>query len=80
MRLIKLPFLLVVVFLLLLQSIHSSSASIRKMTLRLSSGYVYYATLAFGTRNQNLELLVDTGSQNLAIFCDLCTNNCNPEQ
>jgi len=73
-------FLQATVFFLLLGATHSSSSVVRKIPLNLTQSYVYFATLAFGTNNQKLDLLVDTGSQNIAIFCDLCTDNCVPEQ
>ena len=77
----KLSFLVVtIVFLLQTLPTYTQTDHIHKIPLRLSSGYVYYATLAFGTSNQNLELLVDTGSQNIAIFCDICVTNCVSEQ
>lgn len=64
--------LTVLVFSLLTPKAYSSPVNIHKIPLRLSSNYVYYATLGFGTNYQQVELLVDTGSQNMAIFCDLC--------
>ena len=67
-----------VVFSLLSISAYSLPEHIHKIPLRLSPEYVYYATLGFGTNDQKIELLVDTGSQNIAVFCDLCTEDCLP--
>ena len=61
-----------VVFYLLCSAIYSSPINIHKIPLRLSPEYVYFATLAFGTDGQKIEVLLDTGSQNIAVFCDLC--------
>lgn len=49
---------------------------IHKIPLRLSSNYVYYATLNFGSESQPMEVLLDTGSRTLAVFCDLCKQGC----
>jgi len=54
----------------------TSTTHIHKIPLRLSSDYVYYATLSFGSQQQPMEVLLDTGSRTLAVFCDLCQRGC----
>jgi hypothetical protein len=49
---------------------------LHKMPLNLTANYVYYATLYFGSDQQNISVLVDTGSRTLAAFCSLCTRGC----
>jgi len=64
--------LALIVFCLLAKPICSLPPNIHKIPLRLSTEYVYFATLGFGTNKQEIEVLVDTGSENIAIFCDIC--------
>jgi hypothetical protein len=54
----------------------STPPYIHKFPLQLTSNYVYYADLYFGTHGQNISLLVDTGSKTLAAFCTLCEKGC----
>lgn len=69
--------------LLLLLSLLSLTLSqtpphVHKLPLQLTSNYVYYADLYFGSDQQNITVLVDTGSRTLAAFCSLCRQGCLP--
>ncbi len=66
----------VTLLLLLLIPSNQVPAHIHKLPLTLTSNYVYYADLYFGTNEQNISLLVDTGSKTLAAFCNLCQKGC----
>lgn len=54
--------------------------NLHQLPLTLTSNYVYYADLYFGTNGQNISLLLDTGSKTLAAFCTLCQNGCVGDQ
>lgn len=66
--------------LLLVLPSHQLPPHIHKLPLTLTSNYVYYADLYFGTNAQNISLLVDTGSKTLAAFCTLCKKGCVGDQ
>lgn len=51
-----------------------------KLPLNFTSNYVYYADLYLGSQVQQVRVLVDTGSDTLAVFCSRCTNGCLPEE
>ena len=68
--------LLALLAIILILTSATSTTHIHKIPLRLSSDYVYYATLSFGSQQQPMEVLLDTGSRTLAVFCDLCQRGC----
>ena len=76
-KLIRIYVLATLLFLLVLHpSLCQQPEYIHKIPLRLSNNYVYYANLTFGSRNQLMELQLDTGSRTMAIFCDICERGC----
>lgn len=58
----------------------SVGSEIHKIPLRYTNNYLYYATLAFGSQKQNMEVQLDTGSRTMAVFCDICKHGCALDQ
>ena len=58
----------------------STPAHLHKIKLTLTGNYVYYAHLHFGSHYQEMEMLLDTGSRTMAIFCDTCHKGCIKEK
>jgi hypothetical protein len=71
----------VLLFLVLLGLVSAAlPLGLTKLPLNFTSNYVYYADLYLGSQTQQVRVLVDTGSDTLAVFCSRCTNGCLREE